>query len=297
MIEVRQLRKSFDGFEALRGLDIHVPRGAVYGLVGPNGAGKSTVIRHIAGVFRQDSGEVLVGGEPVYENPAVKAKIACIPDDVFYFNSASIRDMKNFYRSMIPTFSDERWDKLREAFPLDEKQTVRRLSKGMQKQAAFWIALSCCPELLLLDEPVDGLDPVMRRQVWSLLLQDVAERGTTVLVSSHNLRELEDVCDHVGIMDRGKMLLERPLSEMQENTVKIQLALPDGMELPEGLDILHETKTGRLRQLILRGKAEDVSARLAACGPFFLDVLPLSLEEIFIYELGGEDHEIKNILL
>lgn len=297
MIEVRELRKSFDGFEALRGLDIHVPRGAVYGLVGPNGAGKSTVIRHIAGVFRQDGGEVLVGGEPVYENPAVKAKIACIPDDIFYFNSASIRDMKNFYRSMIPTFSDERWDKLREAFPLDEKQTVRRLSKGMQKQAAFWIALSCCPELLLLDEPVDGLDPVMRRQVWSLLLQDVAERGTTVLVSSHNLRELEDVCDHVGIMDRGKMLLERPLSEMQENTVKIQLALPDGIELPEGLDILHETKTGRLRQLILRGRAEDVSARLAACGPFFMDVLPLSLEEIFIYELGGEDHEIKNILL
>ena len=297
MIEVRQLRKSFDGFEALRGLDIRVPRGAVYGLVGPNGAGKSTVIRHIAGVYRQDGGEVLVGGEPVYENPAVKAKIACIPDDVFYFNSATIRDMKNFYRSMIPTFSDERWDKLREAFPLEEKQTVRRLSRGMQKQAAFWIALSCCPELLLLDEPVDGLDPVMRRQVWSLLLQDVAERGTTVLVSSHNLRELEDVCDHVGIMDRGKMLLERPLSEMQENTVKIQLALPDGASLPEGLDILHETKTGRLRQLILRGRAEDVSARLAACHPFFLDVLPLSLEEIFIYELGGEDHEIKNILL
>ncbi len=297
MIEVKQLRKSFDGFEALRGLDIRVPRGAVYGLVGPNGAGKSTVIRHIAGVYRQDGGEVLVGGEPVYENPAVKAKIACIPDDVFYFNSATIRDMKNFYRSMIPTFSDERWDKLREAFPLEEKQTVRRLSRGMQKQAAFWIALSCCPELLLLDEPVDGLDPVMRRQVWSLLLQDVAERGTTVLVSSHNLRELEDVCDHVGIMDRGKMLLERPLSEMQENTVKIQLALPDDASLPEGLDILHETKTGRLRQLILRGRAEDVSAKLAACNPFFLDVLPLSLEEIFIYELGGEDHEIKNILL
>ena len=297
MIEVRQLRKSFDGFEALRGLDIRVPRGAVYGLVGPNGAGKSTVIRHIAGVYRQDGGEVLVGGEPVYENPAVKAKIACIPDDVFYFNSATIRDMKNFYRSMIPTFSDERWDKLREAFPLEEKQTVRRLSRGMQKQAAFWIALSCCPELLLLDEPVDGLDPVMRRQVWSLLLQDVAERGTTVLISSHNLRELEDVCDHVGIMDRGKMLLERPLSEMQENTVKIQLALPDDATLPEGLDILHETKTGRLRQLILRGRAEDVSARLAVCHPFFLDVLPLSLEEIFIYELGGEDHEIKNILL
>ncbi len=217
MIEVKELHKSFDGFEALRGLTIHVPRGAVYGLVGPNGAGKSTVIRHLAGIYRQDSGEVLIGGEPVYENPAVKAKLAYIPDDIFYFGAATIRDMKNLYRAMIPTFSDERFEKLREAFPLEEKRALRRLSKGMQKQAAFWIALSCCPEVILLDEPVDGLDPVMRRQVWSLLLQDVAERGTTVLVSSHNLRELEDVCDHVGIMDKGRMLLERPLAALQEN--------------------------------------------------------------------------------
>ena len=297
MIEVRELRKSFDGFEALRGLNIHVPKGAVYGLVGPNGAGKSTVIRHLTGIYRQDSGAVLIGGQPVYENPAVKEKLAYIPDDIFYFGAATVRDMKNLYRAMIPTFSDERFEKLRDAFPLDEKRAMRRLSKGMQKQAAFWIALSCCPEVLVLDEPVDGLDPVMRRQVWSLLLQDVAERGTTVLVSSHNLRELEDVCDHVGIMDRGKMLLERPLAELQENMVKIQLALPEGQALPEGLELLRETRTGRLRQLILRGNAEELTAKLAACGPFFMDVLPLSLEEIFIYELGGEDHAIKNILL
>ena len=297
MIEIRELHKSFDGFEALRGLDIHVPRGAVYGLVGPNGAGKSTVIRHLAGIYRQDSGTVLIGGEPVYENPAVKAKLAYIPDDIFYYGAATIRDMKNLYRSMIPTFSDERFEKLRPAFSLDEKRTMRRLSKGMQKQAAFWIALSCCPEVIVLDEPVDGLDPVMRRQVWSLLIQDVAERETTVLISSHNLRELEDVCDHVGILDRGRMLLERPLSELQENMVKIQLALPDERALPEGLEILHETRTGRLRQLILRGGAEELTARLAACEPYFLDVLPLTLEEIFIYELGGNDHAIQNILL
>ena len=297
MIEIKELHKSFDGFEALRGLNIHVPRGAVYGLVGPNGAGKSTVIRHLAGIYRQDSGEVLIGGEKVYENPAVKAKLAYIPDDIFYYGAATIRDMKNLYRAMIPTFSDERFEKLREAFPLDDKRAMRRLSKGMQKQAAFWIALSCCPEVIVLDEPVDGLDPMMRRQVWSLLLQDVAERGTTVLVSSHNLRELEDVCDHVGIMDKGRMLLERPLEALQENTVKIQLALPEGAVLPEGLHILHETRTGRLRQLILRGNGDELTARLSACNPFFLDVLPLSLEEIFIYELGGEDHAIKNILL
>ena len=297
MIQVRELVKSFDGFKALDGLNISVPKGAVYGLVGPNGAGKSTVIRHLAGIYRQDSGEVLVGGEAVYENPSVKAKIAYIPDDIFYYGGATIRDMKNFYRSMIPSFSDERFEKLAAAFELKSAQSMRRLSKGMQKQAAFWLALSCCPEVILLDEPVDGLDPVMRRQIWSLLLQDVAERETTVLVSSHNLRELEDVCDHVGILDRGRMLLERPLSEMQDNTVKIQLALPEGRALPEGLEILHCTETGRLRQLILRGKAEELTARLAACEPFFMDVLPLSLEEIFIYELGGAEHEIKNILL
>ena len=297
MIAVRELHKSFDGFEALRGLSLHVPEGAVYGLVGPNGAGKSTLIRHLAGICRQDSGEVTVGGEPVYENPAVKAQIAYIPDDIFYYGAATVRDMMRLYRSMIPTFSDERFQKLQEAFDIRPEQSMRRLSKGMQKQAAFWIALSCCPAVILLDEPVDGLDPVMRRQVWSLLLQDVAERGTTVLVSSHNLRELEDVCDHVGIMDKGRMLLERPLAALQENTVKIQLALPDGKELPDGLDILHESRSGRLRQLILRGSSGELTARLAACEPFFMDVLPLSLEEIFIYELGGEDHEIKNILL
>ena len=297
MIEIRDLVKTFDGFAALDGASVSVPQGAIYGLVGPNGAGKSTVIRHLAGIYRADSGEVLVGGEPVYENPAVKARIAYIPDDIFYYGGATIRDMKNFYRSMIPSFSDERFEKLAAAFALKPTQSMRRLSKGMQKQAAFWLALSCCPEVILLDEPVDGLDPVMRRQIWSLLLQDVAERETTVLVSSHNLRELEDVCDHVGIMNRGKMLLERPLAEMQDNTVKIQLALPEGRALPEGLEILHCTETGRLRQLILRGKAEELTARLAACEPFFMDVLPLSLEEIFIYELGGAEHEIKNILL
>ena len=298
MIQVRELCKSFDGFPALRGLNIRVPKGAVYGLVGPNGAGKSTLIRHAAGIYRQDSGEVLVSGEPVYENPAVKARIAYIPDDIFYYGGASIRDMQQLYASMIPSFSAERFEKLAAAFgELRPEQSMRRLSKGMQKQAAFWIALSCRPELILLDEPVDGLDPVMRRQVWSLLLQDVAERGTTVLVSSHNLRELEDVCDHVGIMDRGRMLLERPLAEMQENTVKIQLALPEERSLPEDLELLHLTETGRLKTLILRGRAEELTAKLAACEPFFMDVLPLSLEEIFIYELGGEDHAIKNILL
>ena len=297
MIEVKKLTKTFDGFKALDELDITVPKGAVYGLVGPNGAGKSTVIRHLAGIYRQDSGEVLIDGQPVYENPEIKGRIAYIPDDIFYYTQASIGDMMKFYRSVYPRFDMGRYNKLAEVFGLDPRRPMRRLSKGMQKQAAFWLALSQCPEVIILDEPVDGLDPVMRRQVWSILLADVAENGTTVLVSSHNLRELEDVCDHVGIMNHGKMLLERSLSELQDNIVKIQLALPEDRALPEDLDILHHSLTGRLHQLILRGRAEELTNRLAAVQPLFLDVLPLSLEEIFIYELGGADHEIKNILL
>ena len=297
MIEVRELCKSFDGFQALKGLNISVPKGSVYGLVGPNGAGKSTVIRHLAGIYRQDSGEALIDGEPVYENPAVKARVAYVPDDIFFYTQSSIRDMMRFYRDMYPNFSRERFDALGEAFRLDPRQPMRKLSKGMQKQAAFWLTLSTCPDVIILDEPVDGLDPVMRRQVWKLLLSDVAERGTTVLVSSHNLRELEDVCDHVGIMNRGSMLLQRSLSELQDNMVKVQLALADGGTLPADLEILHCTETGRLRQLIIRGGAEEITNRLSAAEPLFMDVLPLSLEEIFIYEQGGADNEVRNIVI
>ncbi len=297
MIEVRDLVKSFDRLRALDGLSLTAPKGAVYGLVGPNGAGKSTLIRHLAGIYRQDSGSVTVDGEPVYENPAVKRRIAYIPDEVFFYTQATVRDMARLYRDLYPGFDAACFEKLAPAFELDPQRPIRKLSKGQQKQAAFWLALSLRPELVILDEPVDGLDPVMRRQVWSLLLSDVAERNVTVLVSSHNLRELEDVCDHVGIMNKGRMLVERSLSELQENLVKIQLALPEGKELPEGLDILRENRTGRLRQLILRGRAEEITERLRAAEPLFLDLLPLNLEEIFIYELGGAEHEVKNIIL
>ncbi|MEG1633149.1 MAG: ABC transporter ATP-binding protein [Oscillospiraceae bacterium] len=297
MIEVKNVVKSFDGFHALDGLSIEVPDGAVYGLVGPNGAGKSTIIRHIAGIYRQDSGEVLIDGEPVFENPAAKARIAYIPDDIFYFTQASIHDMMKFYKGLYPRFDTARFERLREVFPLDVKQPIRRLSKGMQKQAAFWLCICMCPDILVLDEPVDGLDPVMRRQVWSIIMQDVAEHGTTVLISSHNLRELEDVCDRVGIMDRGKLLLERSLTEMQENIAKIQIALPDGAALPANLDIIHESGAGKLKTLIIRGKTHEIENILATSQPLFMDIVPLTLEEIFIYELGGAaDYAVKEII-
>ena len=297
MIEVKGITKRFGDFTALDDLTLTVPSGSVYGLVGPNGSGKSTIIRHITGIYRPDAGEILIDGRPVYENPAVKARIAYIPDDVFYFNNASMMDMAKFYAGIYPNFSMERFHALLEIFPLDPKRQIRRFSKGMQKQAAFVLCMAMQPQIMVLDEPIDGLDPVMRRQVWSLLMADIAERGTTVLVSSHNLRELEDVCDHVGILDHGKLLLERSLSEMQENICKILIALPEGTQLPEGPEILHKSSTGRLLTLIVRGKQEELIAHFNKAAPLFMDAVPLTLEEIFIYELGGVDYEVKDIIV
>ncbi len=296
-LEMKGVVKSFEGFRALDGLNLTVEKGSVYGLVGPNGAGKTTAIKHLSGVYRQDEGEVLMEGEAVYENPACKSRLVCVPDDVFYFPAASTGDMMEFYRGLYPLFDTGLYKRLGELFPVDEKAPMRRLSRGMQKQAAIRLALCARPELLILDEPMDGLDPVMRRQVWKLVLDDVAERRMTVLVSSHNLRELEDVCDHVGILHHGRCLLERSLSELQDNIVKVLIALPEGKELPEELQPLHDSTMGRLHTLILRGDAEENTRRLAALQPQYLDAVPLTLEEIFIYELGGADYAVKDILL
>ena len=300
MIEARNVVKAFDGFRALDGLTMTVPQGSIYGLVGPNGAGKSTLLRHVTGIYRQDSGSVLLEGNPIYENPAAKARIASIPDELYYFLSASTRDMMRFFKGFYPRFDGARYEALKDVFTtINEKQPIRRLSKGMQKQAAFWLALCCRPDVLVLDEPVDGLDPVMRRQVWSLVMGDVAQRGTTVLVSSHNLRELEDVCDHVGILSRGRVLIERSLSDLQENLVKMQVVFQEKEmpRMPEDLQILHVSRVGRIHTLIVRGGATEVTNRLAAFGPILLEALPLTLEEIFIYELGGEDYAVRDIVL
>ncbi len=297
MIEIKDLVKTFDGFRALDGLNLNVPEGGIYGLVGPNGSGKSTVIRHMTGIYRPDSGSVLVDGQPVYENIGVKRRIAYISDDIYAFLSANLCDMRDFYRGIYPQFDLKRFDALREAFPIDEKKAIRHLSKGMQKQAAFWLAMCCRPDYLILDEPVDGLDPVMRRRVWSIVMNDVTEHGTTVLVSSHNLRELEDVCDHVGIIDHGKVLIERSLSELQDNIVKLQVVFNGDTPDLSGLDILHSSSAGRVQTLIIRGSQQAVSERVGLMQPLFFDLLPLTLEEIFIYELGGADYELKDIVL
>lgn len=299
MLEAKEVVKSFDGFRALDSATLTVPKGTVYGLVGPNGAGKSTIIRHFTGVYRPDSGQLLLEGAPIWENTDAKRRMVVIPDDWYYFPQASIAEMAKLYAGAYPSFSWERYEKMKQVFPLNDRQMLRRMSKGMQKQAAFWLTMCCMPEYLILDEPVDGLDPVMRRQVWSLLMGDVAQRGTTVLVSSHNLRELEDVCDHVGILSHGKVLLERSLTDLQDNIIKLQLAFqePGLPPLPEGLNVLHTSQIGRVYTLIVRGDPAQIKERMAALNPILMEMLPLNLEEIFIYELGGEDYAVRDIVL
>ena len=299
MIEIRNLRKSFGSTQALNDVNLTVPTGTVYGLVGPNGAGKSTLIQHITGIYRPDAGTILVDDVPVFDNPEVKRKIFCIYDDIYYYMYATTRDLKRFYQGLYPSFDEKRYEALREAFPeIKDNQPLRSLSKGMLKQSAFWLALCCRPEILVLDEPVDGLDPVMRRQVWSLLMGDVAEHGTTVLLSSHNLRELEDVCDHVGILHKGNVLLEQSLSDLQDSVSKIQVLFEgDPPEQTAELEVLHCSNTGRMRTYIVRGNHEAALQRFSAYNPLYLEALPLTLEEIFIYELGGASYEVQDILL
>ena len=300
MIEVNNLIKEFGGFRVLDGVNMNVERGNIYGLVGPNGAGKSTLIRHLTGVYRQDAGEIFIDGQEVYENKDIKGEIAYIPDDPFYFLQADTLEMMRYYRNMYPNFDEKMFYRLQEFFPgIDMRRNIRRLSKGMQKQVAFWLALCCRPKLLILDEPLDGLDPITRRQIWTILMSEVAEKKTTVLVSSHNLRELEDVCDHVGIMDHGKIIIERSLLDLHGNISKIQVACRAGMpKLPEDFEVLHMSNIGRVYTMIVRGNPNQAAEaiRTDRDDMAIIDILPLTLEEIFIYEMGGLGYEVKDIL-
>jgi ABC-2 type transport system ATP-binding protein len=304
VIKVENVIKTFDGFKALDGLNLHVEKGSVYGLVGPNGAGKSTIIRHLTGIYRQDSGKVTIDGQEVFDNADIKKRIAYIPDDLYFFLNSDMDDMAKFYQGIYKDYNMDRYNKLLSVITsIDRKKTIRKMSKGMQKQAAFVLAMCQMSDVMILDEPVDGLDPVMRRQIWSLLMQDVTERQVTVLVSSHNLRELEDVCDTVGIMNQGKMLLEKSLFSMQEGITKLQVAFKDNNS-PEitddsidGVKLLSNTKNGSVFTLIVKCSEEEIKAKMSKYEPLLLDTVPLTLEEIFIHELGGEQYGIKEIIL
>ncbi|WP_061214024.1 ABC transporter ATP-binding protein [Syntrophomonas wolfei] len=297
MIKVLNLCKSFDGFQALHNVNVTVPKGSVYGIVGPNGSGKTTLIKHMVGILIPDQGTIKIDENEVFDNPAVKKRIAYIPDDIYFFLQDDMKDMINSYRRVYPAFNDERLEKLIPLFPLDPKMPIRRFSRGMKKHVAFIMALCSMPDVLVLDEPMDGLDPVARRKVWSLLFQDIAERETTVFVSSHNLRELEDVCDHVGIMHRGEVVLERSLDELQNNIFKLQMAFRNESPDFNSLNVLAEHKVGSVIQLVVRGERKEILDKAVMLNPLMIDVLPLSLEEIFIHELGGMDYAISSAII
>lgn len=295
MLDFQNVTKKFGEFEALKDISLTVPKGSVCGLLGPNGAGKSTLIRCAVGAYRPETGSITLDGAPVWENPAAKARMAFIPDEIFYYPNSTMKDMAALYAQMYPTFDRALYNRLGELFALPKK-ALRRFSKGMQKQAAFLLCIAARPEMLILDEPVDGLDPIMRRQIWQILLEEVAQNGLTVLVSSHNLRELEDVCDYVGILNKGEMVLQRDLARLQDNLLKLRLA-PGAEGEPEGLEVLHRSQSGKLVTLILRGDPREIENRVIQSDPLYYETVPLSLEEIFIYELGGISDEIRNMVL
>lgn len=308
MLTANNVSKSFDGRTALDGLTLHVNKGSVYGLVGPNGAGKTTFIKTLLGIYRPDDGEILLDGKEICENEPIKQRIAYVCDDLFFFPTYSIMQTATLYSRLYPDWSWELFHKLHDIYKIDLTRKVIRLSKGMQKQVAFWMGLSTQPDVMILDEPIDGLDPVMRRNTWKLILNEVSLRDMTVLISSHNLRELEDVCDHVGIMYGGKMVIEKSLDDMKGNIHKIQLAFPrtaendeNGIPLwkkaTETLTVLHESHIGSVTNLIVKGDADMLRDTISPYRPAVFDLLPLTLEEVFIYELGGMGYEFENILI
>lgn len=299
MIKVNNVSKSFDNFLALDSLSINVEKGSIYGLVGPNGAGKTTLMKAIAGIYRLNKGEILINDKKSYENVDIKNETIYISDELFFFNNFSIKQMAELYKMVYTNWDQERYNNLKEVFKIDEKRNANKLSKGMQKQVAFWLAMSARPKVLLLDEPLDGLDPVMRRKVLNIIMQDVDENKTTVMISSHNLRELEDICDHVGILSKGKLVLQRQIDDLKTETHKIQVAFPNGTfpeELSKKFNLLRKSQLGTVYSIILKGDKEEILKEFKKYKPLILDIIPLTLEEIFIYEVGGEDSELNEII-
>ena len=300
MITIKNVVKKFDDFTVLKDINLNVEKGSIYGLVGPNGAGKTTLMKCIAGIYRLNGGEVLIDDKKAYENVDIKNDLIYISDDLYFFNNFSIKQMAKLYSKVYTNWDEERFNKLKDVFKIDIKRNANKLSKGMQKQVAFWLAISARPKVLLLDEPLDGLDPVMRRMVLSIIMEDVAESNTTIMISSHNLRELEDVCDHVGIMSNGKMIIERRLDDLKTETHKLQVAFKDKefpKELENKFNFLRKTQLGTVYSVILKGDKDSIISEYQKYNPIILDIIPLTLEEIFIYEVGGESDEIKEAVL
>ncbi|MEG0918606.1 MAG: ABC transporter ATP-binding protein [Anaerovoracaceae bacterium] len=294
MIVVKDLNKSFDNSNfMLDNINLNINKGSIYGLVGTNGAGKTTIIKHIVGILKSDTGAVFIDSKDVYENESVKSKLGYIPDDLYFFFGYNLKQMKEYYKGIYQSWSDDRYNEMVAEFNADEDKGLVKLSKGMKKQMAFILTMSTMPEYLILDEPIDGLDPIVRRKVWKYIMSDVADREMSVLVSSHNLKEMESVCDTIGIMSNGKMKIERNLDSLKSDVHKIQLAYQEEMpNVLKMLNILHREKRGSVEVIIVRGDIREISEAIDRTRPVIKDILPLTLEEIFIYEIGGDKNDI-----
>ncbi|MBR1731133.1 MAG: ABC transporter ATP-binding protein, partial [Ruminococcus sp.] len=283
---------------ALNGLSFNIGSGTVFGLVGSNGSGKSTLLRIISGVFKPDGGSADIDGESTYENPALKGKCFFVPDFPFFYNNSTIANTAFLYRKIYPNWDEEYYKFLCSKFPVDPKKTIINMSKGMQRQAALILALSTRPKYLMLDEVFDGLDPVIRQLVKRIIITNVTDNNMTVVIASHNLRELEDICDHIGLLHKGGVVMERELDEMKLGIHKVQLAFNEEADesVFENLEVVNLSRNGKLFNITVKGDIDEVTAKLEALNPAFMEALPLTLEEVFINEMEGAGYDINNIL-
>lgn len=298
MISVKGLYKNYSDFEALKNINLNIPKGSVYGLIGSNGAGKTTLLKIITGVFKADAGTVKLDGQDIYENVDAKMKMF-VTDNPYYYPTYTIKDMARFYKGIYKTWDEEKYQKLKDIFKLDENKKIRNMSKGMQRQALIWLALSVNTEILILDEPLDGLDALMRQKVKKLIFQEVIDRNLTVLISSHNLRELEDFCDHIAIIHKGKVVLEKDIDDLRDNIFKVQVAFKDSIpqKLLDSINILKISQNGRVCNWIIKGDKNKVEEEINKYNPVLVDTIPLTLEEIFICEMEGIGYEKENIII
>ncbi len=299
MIKASNLVKRFDESTALDQLNTVIEDGCICGLVGSNGAGKSTFLRLIAGVYQPSEGCVTIDEQQIYENESIKQQIYFVPDDLYFFPGSTMDDMASYLKRLYVNWNQERYEELLTKFPMGRKQKLHTSSKGMRRQAALILALSCQPKYLLLDEAFDGLDPVLRLTLRKIMADDVAQRGMTVIISSHNLRELEDVCDQVGLLHQGHILFQRELDDLKLGFCKVQAAfkpvIPEEM-LRETLDILKMEVSGSVVSIVARGTVEEISAKLENFHPLFCEAVPMMLEEIFIYEMEAVGYDYNNVL-
>lgn len=297
-IVVKGLCKSFDNIIALKNADTVIQKGSIFGLIGSNGAGKSTFLRLLAGIYRPDAGEILIDEQPVYENEALKQRIFYISDDQFFFSNSNMEDMARYFATIYKNFSYEQFDRLTDTFRLDRTRKLNTFSKGMQKQAHIVLALACQPDFLFCDETFDGLDPVMRQTVKRLLAYAVVERQMTPIIASHNLRELEDICDHIGLLHQGGVVFDRDLNSLQGDIHKVQCAFSTAKtrEAFADMDVITYEQRGNLSILVVRGAADSTDATIKAMQPLYYELLPLTLEEIFITEMEVLGYDTQQLI-